>query len=154
MNAVALNSDEIRFDLLNDIMFKIIFATEGNERLLCRLLNALLEYEGNDTIVELKIINPFVLPEQPVEKLAILDVRATDKSGKIFSIEVQNQRQKDLLQRVLFYMAKNFATQLKAGEAYGSLKKCLGLWILGQSLLDEPNIHNYYLFKNGKTIMF
>jgi hypothetical protein len=88
MNKVILNPDDVWFDLLNDVMFKIVFGSKGNEELLRHLVNALLEYEGDDSIVSLEISNPFLIPDRVEEKLGILDILAEDASGKLFSIEI------------------------------------------------------------------
>ena len=157
MNTSSLDLTGKRFGLTNDVMFKIVFGTEGSERLLCRLLNALLEYEGDDTIMNLEILNPILIPDKPIDKTAILDIKAESRSGEIFSIEVQNQHDDALIKRVLFYLAKNYAKQIKRGKVYQVLQKTIGLWILGQDFLvspnfvPEPDIHNYYLFKHGKS---
>jgi predicted transposase/invertase (TIGR01784 family) len=157
MNTSSLDLTKKRFGLTNDVMFKIVFGTRGSERLLCRLLNALLEYEGDDTIMNLEILNPILTPDRPLDKTGILDIKAEARSGKIFSIEVQNQHDDTLIKRILFYLAKNYAEQIKRGKVYQYLQKTIGLWILGQDFLvwpnfsPEPDIHNYYLFKHGKS---
>jgi predicted transposase/invertase (TIGR01784 family) len=150
MKKAALGPKEVWYDLLNDVMFKIVFGSEGNEELLRYLLNALLEYEGDNAIVSLNILNPFLIPSRVVEKLGILDILAKDASGKLFSIEMQREDDDDLINRALFYADKKFATQLKAGESYGSLRKTLALWILGPNVepLASPAIHNSYGIKH------
>jgi predicted transposase/invertase (TIGR01784 family) len=148
--------DDKWFGLTNDLMFKIVFGTKGNEPLLCRLLNALLEYEGEDTIVELNIENPILLPDRPKDKLGILDIRAIDRSGRILCVEVQNQDEDALLKRMLFYLVKKFSEQIKSGDSYHNLKKTLGLWILGKDFVPRansdlplgPGIHSYSAFDN------
>jgi predicted transposase/invertase (TIGR01784 family) len=151
MNKVVLNPDDVWFDLLNDIMFKIVFATEGNEPLLCHLLNALLHYEGDNTIVELKILNPFLTPGYPVDKLSILDIKATDLSGKRYSIEVQKAEHAGLAQRMLYYLFQNFNMQFKRGKSYADIKKTIGLWILNTSFNQKTRAYRKFSFLDNET---
>ncbi len=151
MNKVVLNPDDVWYDLLNDIMFKIVFATEGNEPLLCHLLNALLHYEGDKTIVELKVLNPFLTPGYPVDKLAILDIKATDLSGKRYSIEVQKAEHAGLAQRILYYLFRNFNEQFKRGMSYSDIKKTIGLWILNTSFNQKTRAYRKFSFLDNET---
>lgn len=70
------------FGLTNDIVFRIVFSSQGNERLLVLLLNALLQLEGKDQIEELEILNPFNLPQYHKDKLSIIDVRAKGEKNR------------------------------------------------------------------------
>ena len=54
--------------LLNDVFFKIVFATEQNSPILRALLNALLDLSGNDRILELEILNPALDNEHASDK--------------------------------------------------------------------------------------
>lgn len=56
------NTDIKYFGLTNDLLFKIVFGSKGNEKLLALMLNALLKYKGKQEIKELEIINPINLP--------------------------------------------------------------------------------------------
>ncbi len=151
MNKVALKPNDVWYDLLNDIMFKIVFATKGNEPLLCHLLNALLHYEGDNTIVELKILNPFLTPGYPVDKLSILDIKATDLSGKRYSIEVQKTEHEGLAQRMLYYLFRNFNEQFKRGMSYADIKKTIGLWILNTSFNQNKKNYRKISFLDNET---
>ena len=52
------------------------------------------------------------------DKLGIVDVRLTTKSGKIVHIEMQILEQDDFPERVTYYNAKMLVTQLKSGKDY------------------------------------
>ena len=77
-----LEDDRMFFNLTNDVVFKIVFSSPGNERLLTLLLNALLQLKGDDQIESLEILNPFNLPEFRNDKHSIIDVRAKDRAGR------------------------------------------------------------------------
>ncbi len=93
--------DEKFFGLTNDVVFKIVFSSPGNERLLVLLLNALLQLKGKNMIEELEILNPFNLPEFINDKFSIIDVRAKDCAGNRYCIEVQMRASQELLKRIV-----------------------------------------------------
>jgi len=67
--------------ILNDVLFKIVFATEAGKPILQALLNALLDLNGPQKIVSLELINPISEKEYIDEKGPILDLKARDNSG-------------------------------------------------------------------------
>jgi predicted transposase/invertase (TIGR01784 family) len=87
MNTID-NSDLKYFGLTNDLLFKIVFGSKGNEKLLALLLNALLQLRGKRQIRELEILNPINLPEFKSDKTSIIDVKARDKSGEVYCVEI------------------------------------------------------------------
>jgi hypothetical protein len=60
---------------MNDILFKIVFGTEQSEPVLRPLLNALLGLMGENRIVQLQILNPFIGKSFADDRGVILDVR-------------------------------------------------------------------------------
>ncbi|MFA7484291.1 MAG: PD-(D/E)XK nuclease family transposase [Vulcanimicrobiota bacterium] len=67
--------------LLNDIMFKIVFGGTQSEAVLRHLLNALLDLNGPDKVVELAILSPNPEKFYFDDKGPILDLRARDRKG-------------------------------------------------------------------------
>ena len=53
--------------------------------------------------------------------------------------------------RVLFYLSRIFTDQLKKGESYKKLKKCIHVSILGFIYFKEDDIINWMRFLGGKT---
>lgn len=53
--------------------------------------------------------------------------------------------------RVLFYLSRIFTDQLKKGESYKKLKKCIHVSILGFIYFKEDDIINWIRFLGGKT---
>lgn len=139
------------FGLTNDIVFRIVFSSQGNERLLVLLLNAILQLEGNDQIEDLEILNPFNLPQYHKDKLSIIDVRAKDRAGKRYCIEVQMRRHEELIKRIIYYSSVSYARQLAKGGKYADLNKTLCIWIMGEPLIEEPEIYNRFIISHEKT---
>ena len=78
---------------LNDMVFKVVFASATNDHLLRALLNALLGLTGTERITEIHILNPYVDKTYLTEKGVVLDIKARDGQGQRYNIEVQLQDQ-------------------------------------------------------------
>lgn len=139
------------FGLTNDLLFKIVFGSKGNEKLLTLMLNALLSLKGNQQIEELEILNPINLPEWKNGKQSVIDVKARDVSGEVYCVEIQVKAHAEILKRVLFYSAASYTRQIVRGTKYGNLNKTICLWIMCETILSEPEIYNKYLIKHEKN---
>lgn len=137
--------------LTNDIIFKAVFAHENSTRILACLINALLNLEGEKKLTVLTIKNPFIIPETYDGKQSILDLQAQDQSGKIYCIELQMRKEFELIKRVIYYSTRTFVNQAKDGESYSKLNKTISLWIMGEKILEEPEIYNCYLLKHREN---
>jgi predicted transposase/invertase (TIGR01784 family) len=132
-------------------LFKIVFGSKGNEKLLALLLNALLQLKGKRQIQELEILNPINLPEFKSDKTSIIDVKACDKSGEMYCVEIQVKAHSEILKRVLFYSSASYIKQITRGTKYTDLKKTICLWIMCETMLPEKEIYNKYLIKHDKN---
>jgi predicted transposase/invertase (TIGR01784 family) len=72
---------------INDFAFKKIFGTAENRAPLISLLNAILEPKS--PIVDVRLENPFNPQDFKDDKLSILDIKAVDRGGAIYDIEMQ-----------------------------------------------------------------
>lgn len=64
------------------------------------------------------------------DKLGILDVRVRMMDGTQINMEMQVKEYEFWDGRALFYLSKIFSDQMKAGESYENLKKCIHVSIL------------------------
>jgi len=110
----------IGIEVLIDFAFKKVFGSTGNEIVLIGLLNALLRLRS--PIAKVQILNPYNDKDFEDDKLSILDLRAEDEHGRIFTIEVQLSARPGLIQRVVFYGCEVYAGQLMEGQDYSELK--------------------------------
>ena len=127
-------------DPKNDLVFKRIF---GEHPLILRsFLNALLPLPEGGQIVSLEYLQPEQVPDVPLLKNSIVDVRCKDERGRQFIVEMQMNWTNAFLQRVLFNAGKAYVRQLERGERYELLQPVFGL-----SLLDdifEPDSTDFY----------
>ncbi len=118
--------------------FKKIFGEHPH--LLKSLLNGLLPIE--DEIESLEYLSPEQVPEIPVFKNTIVDVRCRDVKGRQFIVEMQILWTDSFKYRVLFNASKAYVRQLERGGEYKILQP---VYVL--SLVDEiflPEMENYY----------
>lgn len=71
-----------------DCVFKVLLGTDRNRRLLIHFLNAILAGEFTAPIIEVEILNPYNEREFLNDKLSIVDVKARDRTGRLYQIEI------------------------------------------------------------------
>jgi predicted transposase/invertase (TIGR01784 family) len=111
-----------------DFAFKKIFGSEQSKDILISFLNALL-YDGNSTIEDLEIINPYLAPKIRGIKDTYLDVRAKITGDKTVIIEMQVLNVEGFEKRILYNAAKAYSIQLDSGENYNLLNPVIALTI-------------------------
>jgi predicted transposase/invertase (TIGR01784 family) len=104
-----------------DFAFKWLFGRERSLPLLINLLNAVLKPLAGCEIAELELLNPFSEQDSAEDKLSIVDVKARDKRGHQFDVEMQLLADRAFCKRVLYYWAGLHLQQLSAGDLYSRL---------------------------------
>ncbi len=138
-------------DIKNDIAFRKIFGNEAKTEILISFLNAVLKLEGNKEIDWIEILNPYQLPRMAGSKTTILDVRARDKAGNFYIVEMQVTDRKGLDKRIVYYSAKGYASQLDSAEEYYKLKPVIFIGILNFEYLESPNYLSRHLILDAET---
>lgn len=116
-------------DIKNDIAFRKIFGNENKKIILISFLNAVMKLKGKDVIEDVEILNPYQLPIIKNLKASIIDVKARDKKGKIYIIEMQVAEPEGLDKRLLYYASKEYSQQIESGEFYTKLKPVIFIGI-------------------------
>lgn len=111
-----------------DFVFRKLFGSEQNKDLLISLINAVIE--PDPPIVSVEIKNPFNLASYRKEKQSILDIKARDERGTWYDIEMQVEAHGTYGKRALYYLAKTFVSQIRAGENYRRLHSTIGIHFL------------------------
>ena len=124
-----------------DFAFKEIMA---NETARTGFLAAVLELNP-ESIKETVILNTVLRREHEDDKQGILDVRLRMDNETEIDIEIQLSELNIWADRSLFYLAKMFTEQIKPGESYRLLKKCVSISILDFVLFnDEANFYSCF----------
>jgi predicted transposase/invertase (TIGR01784 family) len=111
-----------------DFAFKKIFGSEQSKDILISFLNAIL-YNGNPTIENLEILNPYLAPKIRGVKDTYLDVKARLTGNKTVIIEMQVLNVEGFEKRILYNAAKAYSIQLAQGEDYTLLNPVIALTI-------------------------
>jgi predicted transposase/invertase (TIGR01784 family) len=116
-------------DVKNDIAFRKIFGNENKKIILISFLNAIMKPEGDHTIEDVEILNPYQLPIIRNLKASIIDVKAKDKRGKTYIVEMQVAEPDGLDKRLLYYASKEYSQQVESGEHYTKLRPVIFIGI-------------------------
>ena len=112
-----------------DFVFKYIFGNENNKEPLIALLRDILGLPDDEFEV-IEIINSELLKEFKEDKKGILDVRVKTKLGKQIDVEIQILPTDYMAERTMFYWSKMYTSQIKPGDTYDKLKKCVTINIV------------------------
>ena len=138
------------FDPKEDFVFKALFGTEENKKLLISLLNSILK--GKPYINDLSLNNSELTKILEPNKSSRLDILATSDDGIKFNIEMQCRKTNNLPTRTLFYTSKLYTKDLKENEDYNKTK-VISIWLFGENVTDRKSAINeaYVTFqKNDK----
>ena len=123
-----------------DLTFKRVFGEHPD--LVMSLLNALLPLEPEEEITSVEYLVPEMVPENPLRKNSIVDVRCKDKAGRQFLVEMQMVWSPEFKQRVLFNASKAYARQIGVGERYDLLQPVYSLNLVND--IFEPDLKGFY----------
>ena len=138
-------------DVKNDIAFRKIFANENRKEVLISFLNAILDFTGDQAIVDVTLLNPFQIPKFLDGKATIVDVKARDQAGREYIVEMQVAELHGFSKRVLFYASQAYSTQIERGEFYHDLRPVIFIGILEFSLSSDPEYLTRHRIRNVKT---
>lgn len=119
-----------------DICFKNLMENPEVRR---GFIAALLDVHPED-IKETTLLPTILQQEYNEDKIGILDVLVKLEDGTQIDMEMQVSYYKYWDARVLFYLSKVFSGQLKKGEPYDQLKKCIHVSVLDFIHFTEDDI--------------
>ena len=138
--------DELQITLTNDYAFKRLLGSEENKPLLQDLLECILDLSPED-VSELELMDKELTKEDLSDKTGILDVKLRLKNGSVIDIEIQSSWNVSFVKRTLFYWAKMYTSDFKAGESYDSLHKCIAINIIAETFPLNSAVHSLYLLQ-------
>ena len=127
-----------------DLTFKKVFGEHPD--LVISFLNALLPFKHEEEMIQSVVyLQPDMVPENPLRKYSIVDVRCRDNRGRQFIVEMQMVWSPEFQQRVMFNSAKAYVRQLGKGENYALLEPVYSLNIVNDVFeKDIPEYYHYY----------
>lgn len=138
--------------LKNDYAFRELFTHENVRK---QFISDVLGIRMED-IKSVRLATPFLWKRYRMQKLGIMDLALNVKmaGNAKAGIEMQVRVQKNWTKRALFYLAKMYTDDLKTGQDYSKLRKCISISILDFDLVDGDEYHTVYRLrdKNGKDL--
>lgn len=123
-----------------DLTFKRVFGEHKD--LVISLLNAMLPLADNELIEEVEYLPAELVPDNPVRKYSIVDVRCRDKRGRQFLVEMQMVWSQEFMQRVMFNAAKAYVRQGDKAMQFKYLEPVYSLNLVND--IYEPELKEFY----------
>ncbi len=142
--------DELQITLTNDYAFKRLLGSEENKPLLQDLLECILDLTPQQ-VLDLEFMDKELTKEEFSDKTGILDVKLKLADGTVIDIEIQASWNASFVKRTLFYWAKMYMADFKAGESYDKLHRCIAINIIADGFRLNDAIHSEYLLQE-KTV--
>ena len=142
--------DELQITLTNDYAFKRLLGSEENKPLLQDFLECILDLTPQQ-VVGLEFMDKELTKEEFSDKTGILDVKLKLTDGTVIDIEIQASWNASFVKRTLFYWAKMYTADFKAGESYDKLHRCIAINIIADGFKLNDAIHSEYLLQEKET---
>ena len=123
-----------------DVTFKKVFGEHKD--LVISLLNALLPLDPGKQVEKIEYLPSELVPETPLGKNTIVDVRCEETGGRKFIVEMQMEWRANFKQRVLLNASKAYVRQLPRGDEYNLLQPVYSLNLVNETF--EPDMEDYY----------
>lgn len=136
-------------DPKNDVAFRKIFGDFRKTEILISFLNSILELPS--PIASLTIVSPNQVPRIEGLKDTVLDVKAVDRNGRDFIVEMQVEGNEMFGKRALYYAAKSYVSQIKKAENYSSLKPVYFVGILDFNLFNGNDYITRHIIINQQS---
>ena len=133
-----------------DLTFKKVFGEHPD--LVISLLNALLPFKTKEEEIQsVEYLTPEMVPDNPLRKNSIVDVRCRDQRGRQFIVEMQMVWSPEFMQRVMFNSAKAYVRQLDKKEDYSLLEPVYSLNLVNDVFLNDiKEYYHYYRMVHEK----
>ena len=138
--------DELQITLTNDYAFKRLLGSEENKPLLQDFLECILDLTPQQ-VLGLEFMDKELTKEEFSDKTGILDVKLKLTDGTVIDIEIQASWNASFVKRTLFYWAKMYTADFKAGESYDKLHRCIAINIIADGFRLNDAIHSEYLLQ-------
>jgi predicted transposase/invertase (TIGR01784 family) len=134
---------------LADDVFSLLFGDQRNIEILEGFLKTILDIPPEE-YGSLTIVNPFLKRLFRRDKLGIVDVRVTTKTGRVLHIELQLEKYAYMKHRTLYYISKLLWEQMKRGFEYERLHQVISIVICNHQMVEERSYVNSYELRNGR----
>ena len=129
-----------------DDVYREVFAHENvRKQFLSDVLGLPLE-----SIRTARLVTPHLWKRHRSQKQGILDMALELNDDTKINVELQVRMQKHWVKRELFYLARMYEEDLRVGQDYGRLKRCISIGVLDFRLLEGESYHSIYRLRDEK----
>ena len=121
----------------SDIVVKYLLGVPETKKALVNFINAVLENSVFQPISQVTILNPFNIKNFKNDKVSVLDIKAKDKTGKVYNIEIQSTGDSHFKNRSLYYWARLYSSEIKEAEVYKELNPVICINLLNFILFNQ-----------------
>ena len=118
----------------SNTVFQLLFGDPRNIELLADFLKAVIDIP-DDECRDIVIVNPSLPREYHDQKLGIVDLRLTTRSGQVIHVEIQRRHFHAMRERLVFYDAGLIVGQIRESEKYSVLKRVITILITDYELI-------------------
>ena len=134
-----------------DIIFQAIFGEVGSENITKDFLEKILNRKIEKITLDK---NPVLRRELKDDKLGILDIITELDGREKCNIEIQLIDKNNIIERMLYYWAKIYTKQIKAGENYDNLERTIVILIADFKIrgLEELTYHSRWKIMETRSV--
>jgi predicted transposase/invertase (TIGR01784 family) len=151
IEAIENDINNRKYNPMNDVLFKFIFANEDRKQVTIDFLNAVLNRQEQKSIKDIQFKNSEIVPLFEEDKLTRFDIFCVTEDGTQIDVEVQVVNKKNMERRTLFYWSQMYLMNLNKGEKYQDLKPAITINILRYNIFPEDSFHSMYSIYNMET---
>jgi predicted transposase/invertase (TIGR01784 family) len=151
IEAIENDINNRKYNPMNDVLFKFIFANEDRKQVTIDFLNAVLNRQEQKTIKDIQFKNSEIVPLFEDDKLTRFDIFCVTEDGTQIDVEVQVVNKKNMERRTLFYWSQMYLMNLNKGKKYQDLKPAITINILRYNIFPEDSFHSMYSIYNMET---
>jgi len=141
------------YDILlptNDFVFKLLFGDDRHKNILIAMLKSFVNLPDEE--FEIVFLDTYLKPEHEEDKMGILDIKVSTKTGKIIDIEIQINPLLYIGNRISFYKSRLIVDQIGKGEHYDKIQRVICVCITDHVIHKEDDRYlNYFCFCNPET---
>ena len=141
------------YDILlptKDFVFKLLFGDDRHKNILIAMLKSFVNLPDEE--FELVFMDTYLKPEHEEDKMGILDIKVSTKTGKIIDIEIQVNPLLYIGERISFYKSRLIVDQIGKGEHYDKIQRVICVCITDHVIHKEDDRYlNYFCFCNPET---
>ena len=124
-----------------DVVFQMLFGEVGSEKITQDFLSAILKEKIETISLDQNIV---LRRELPKGKMGIIDVLAKINNNEFCNVEMQMADKKNMIKRMLYYWARQYAKEIGKKEEYKELKRTIVVLIANFEFdkLRELGVHS------------